>query len=99
MRIDLLYVPDCANLATARERIGAALGTLGVATTVHETEIDSLDAAVATGMRGSPTILIDGVDPFAPSGTTPSLSCRLVRTDDGIEGVPSVEHLVAAMST
>ena len=34
-------------------------------------------------MYGSPTLLIDGVDPFAEPGQPPSMSCRLYRDDDG----------------
>ncbi|MFJ6621584.1 alkylmercury lyase family protein [Kitasatospora sp. NPDC091335] len=41
--------------------------------------VEVADEAEATrlGMCGSPTILIDGTDPFPPPGAVPSLSCRL----------------------
>jgi len=45
-------------------------------------------------MHGSPTLLIDGVDPFAEPGQPPSLSCRLYRDDDGrTSGAPSAGQL------
>jgi hypothetical protein len=98
VRIELLHVPDCPNLAIAREHIRAALASAHVAASLPEIEVGSLDAAVAAGMHGSPTILVDGVDPFAAIGTEPTISCRLYRTDDGIQGAPSVEQLVDAIS-
>ena len=49
-------------------------------------------------MRGSPTLLIDGVDPFAEPGQQPSLSCRLYRDDGGrIAPAPSVRQLRQAI--
>lgn len=57
---------------------------------VHDTA-----AAAATGMAGSPTLLIDGIDPFAGDpAPAPSLSCRLYRDQDGaVHGCPSLAQL------
>ena len=45
-------------------------------------------------MHGSPTLLIDGVDPFAELGQPPGMSCRLYRDDEGrTSGAPSVGQL------
>ncbi|MDX8141531.1 alkylmercury lyase family protein [Lentzea sp. BCCO 10_0061] len=45
-------------------------------------------------MTGSPTLLVDGVDPFAERGAVPSLSCRLFRDEHGrVRNVPSVSEL------
>ena len=35
--------------------------------------------AARLGMTGSPTILLDGADPFAAAGAVPGLSCRIHR--------------------
>lgn len=96
MRIDLLHVADCPNLVVARERIDLALDRSGLATVVHEVLIDSPEAAERAGMSGSPTILVDGVDPFG--GAEPSLACRLYRSGDVVEGAPPVDALVEALS-
>jgi hypothetical protein len=49
-------------------------------------------------MTGSPTLLVDGVDPFARPGLTPSVSCRLYRDETGaIAGAPSVAALRRAL--
>ena len=39
--------------------------------------------AAEAGMRGSPTLLINGVDPFAAPGQAPGLACRLYRDAAG----------------
>jgi hypothetical protein len=46
------------------------------------------------GMHGSPTLLIDGVDPFAGPGQPPGMSCRLYRDGNGqASGAPSASQL------
>jgi hypothetical protein len=91
MELTLLTVPACPNAAAFEERLALA-GHPGAV--VHRREIaDELDAAAA-GMHGSPTLLVDGVDPFAAPGQPPSLSCRLYRDAAGRAGpAPSVEAL------
>jgi len=49
-------------------------------------------------MNGSPTLLVDGIDPFAGPGQHASVSCRLFRDSRGYaEGVPSVRQLREAI--
>jgi|SRR5215475_3238508 len=97
MELTLLTVPACPNSAAFEERLAAALaGHLGAV--VHRREIADEREAAQAGMRGSPTLLIDGVDPFAAPGQPPSLSCRLYRDAAGrAEGAPSVEELRRAL--
>ena len=49
------------------------------------------------GFRGSPTILLDGRDPFAATGDPVGLSCRVYRNEEGLEGAPSLARLRAAL--
>ena len=56
--------------------------------------ISDQDEAARWGMHGSPTLLIDGVDPFAELGQPPGMSCRLYRDDEGrTSGAPSAGQL------
>jgi hypothetical protein len=49
-------------------------------------------------MHGSPTLLINGVDPFAAPGQAPGLACRLYRDVAGrAAGAPTVEALRRAL--
>ncbi|MGN9847188.1 thioredoxin family protein [Nonomuraea sp. H19] len=91
-RVTVLTVPDCPNAPLVRERITEALQ--GRAVPVEWIEAHDADEAIRQGMTGSPTLLLDGVDPFAHDGAVPSLSCRLYRHADGTaDGAPTVADL------
>ncbi|WP_211264357.1 DsbA family protein [Streptosporangium amethystogenes] len=94
VEIEVLVVPDCPNRHLAAERLRQALGKAGLHTTGFTTRViaDQADAK-RTGFTGSPTILIDGHDPFAEPGAAPALSCRLYRTPDGPAGAPGLDQL------
>ena len=97
MDIDLLYLAACPNHAIARARVQIALDRTHLAAVVREREVQSSEEAARLGMRGSPTILIDGHDPFAGGADPAALSCRLYRGDPGFGGAPTVEQLVEAL--
>ena len=97
MRIDILYVTHCPNLAAARTRVQEAVQDAGVSAVVDEVEILTQEDAERFGMHGSPTILIDGHDPFRLADE-PSLACRLYRTAGAVEGAPTVADLVEVLS-
>ncbi|MBT2455000.1 hypothetical protein [Streptomyces sp. ISL-86] len=65
---------------------------------VERVEVREEADAVRWGMTGSPTILLDGIDPFAVVGAVPSLSCRTYRDRDGKgDGAPSLAALSKAL--
>lgn len=98
MKIDLLFVEACPNHGLARRNLDAALAGAGlVDVVVAERQVDTDDEARALGMRGSPTILVDGRDPFAGPGVEPSLSCRLYVSGDAVSGAPSIDDLAAVL--
>lgn len=94
MRIELLVVPGCANEATAADRLRRALDEAGLADTGFTTRvITTVQEAEQAGFTGSPTILIDGRDPFAQPTALPAVACRIYRTAHGVEGAPDLEQL------
>jgi hypothetical protein len=95
MKLEVLHVPDCPNLPPLLERL-AEVTDLPVTTRVIDSDAD----AAMFGMAGSPTLLIDGVDPFAVTGECDcGVSCRLYRDQDGrIVAAPSVEQLRDAIT-
>lgn len=100
MKIDILHVPDCPNLSLLEQRLRQALGAAAdeTSTSISTVVVPDLDAATSTGMTGSPTLLIDGTDPFAETGSSPSLSCRLYRDSEGrVSGAPTVTALRRAL--
>jgi hypothetical protein len=92
MRITVLTVPDCPHLAVIEERIARALD--GRSADVERVEVIDEEQAARLGMTGSPTVLIEGLDPFAVPDAPASVSCRLYRAPDGTaEGAPSLADL------
>ena len=61
--------------------------------------IDSPEAAERTRFRGSPTILIDGRDPFAKGEEAFGLSCRVYDTAEGPQGAPTEAQLRTLLAT
>ncbi len=97
--ITVQYLPGCPHLDLARDRVAEALRRLdGAAPTVTVEEIADEMEAERIGFRGSPTVLVDGVDPFADPGSPPAWTCRVYRHGARSDGAPSVEQLVAAIS-
>ncbi len=98
MELTLLTVPACPNAAAFEERLAVALaGHPGAV--VHRREVADEREAAEAGMHGSPTLLIDGTDPFAGPDDAPSLSCRLYRDAAGrTGGAPPVQALIRALA-
>lgn len=95
-RITLRYLDGCPNWDVAKTRVEGALKQLGETTPLDLEQVESLQQADELDFRGSPTILINGHDLFEATGH-PGLSCRVYRTDAGLEGAPSVDQVVAAL--
>jgi hypothetical protein len=97
MQLTVLAVPGCPNAPVLGGLLAAVLdGRVGVSV-AHQVISDEGDAA-RWGMHGSPTLLIDGVDPFAEPGQAPGMSCRLYRDENGqLSGAPSAGQLRQAI--
>ncbi|MGW2424245.1 hypothetical protein ACWC0C_34210 [Streptomyces sp. NPDC001709] len=80
----------------ARERVNTALA--GRAAEVESVTVFTEAEGARWGLTGSPTVLFDGIDPFAPGTAAPSVSCRLYRHADGTtDGAPSLAELRQAL--
>ena len=96
MDIRLVYFDGCPNVDEAERQVRDALGDRSDVSLVRHRVADS-EEAERVGMHGSPTILVDGTDPFATSETPVSWSCRIYAPTDGSHGVPSLERLVEVL--
>jgi hypothetical protein len=93
MRVQVLTVADCPNGPVLIERLADALADRPDVEVEHRVVMDAQEAA-RLGMHGSPTLLLDGRDPFTSPRNPTGLSCRLYRGADGhVEGAPSVREL------
>lgn len=95
MDLTVLTVPDCPNGPVLDQRLAEVLADRTDVSVVRRMVADERTAAEA-GMRGSPTLLIDGADPFADPESPASMSCRIARPGDA-SPVPSVTALRQAL--
>ena len=92
----LQYFNGCPNWRVVGERLRELLGTNAV---IEYRLVESQEDAQQLGFRGSPTILVDGVDPFAKADEPVGLACRIYLTVEGREGAPSMDQLRKAVGT
>ena len=91
MRVQVLHVPGCPNAAVLTDRL---LQLAAGHASIERHLVHDLAEAARLGMNGSPTLLIDGADPFSRPGLRPSMSCRLYPDENGsLSGAPSVTQL------
>ena len=77
MEVRILYFDDCPNVGLAEERVRDLAAGDPEIRVARQRVADPADAAAA-GLHGSPTILIEGVDPFVEAGTGASWDCQVV---------------------
>ena len=98
LSVQLQHVADCPNADVATIWLRLALDATGhEGTPIEFVHVSSDEQARDLDFRGSPTVLIDGLDPFETPDSPVGLACRLYRTDTGTSGAPTVEQLVDAI--
>lgn len=93
MIITLLYVEGCPHIDLARDRVLEATENTGVAVEMRIQMVDGGSVRDRTLFKGSPTILVNGADPFPARQVSAAAACRLYQTENGVEGAPSVVQL------
>ena len=79
------------------ERLREALTLSGIPQSVEHCLVETPEEADKYRFAGSPSILLNGRDPFAAPPSAVGLTCRVYSTPDGAAGAPTVEQLVAAI--
>lgn len=97
MEISLLYFDDCPNWTEADRHL-EQLRTEFPDLVVTRRLVDTTEKAEQVGFRGSPSILIDGEDPFGAPDAQVGLSCRIYQTPDGPAGSPTLDQLREAVT-
>jgi hypothetical protein len=98
VQVTILYFDGCPHWRTAEARVREAVARLG------RSDVVITRQRVLTGeqsdelpFRGSPTVLVDGRDPFPAPPLPSGLSCRVWLPDAGFGGAPTVEQLMEVL--
>jgi hypothetical protein len=94
VEVTLRYFDGCPNWQTADSRLRQVLDSTGHRDVIVSYEkVETPEDAERLGFIGSPTVLVDGSDPFATPEAPVGLACRVYRTPNGLAGSPTVEQL------
>lgn len=98
MDVEVLVVADCPNEGGAVTLVRRALDDVGLKRVPIRTRVVfSEQDADELGFVGSPTIRIDGIDPFESRGMATGLACR-VYVEHGLRsGLPDLGKLRQAL--
>ncbi len=98
--IELLWWQGCPSTERALAMLRDTLDGLGLTdVAIRSTEVRTDEDAHERRFPGSPTILIDGRDPFAGAEEEVGLSCRIYRRRDGrISPLPDPDELREALT-
>ena len=99
MEITLQYFDGCPNWKTTDAHLTTLIAEQGVDATIHYQLIDTPKAAEQHNFRGSPTVIINDVDPFTDPDAPVGLSCRIYQTTLGPAGSPTFDQLAEAIAT
>ncbi len=98
MKVELLWFDGCASYQHAREMLTRVLREERIDTPIEMVQVRDGADAVAKKFLGSPTIRLNGVDPFAlPGQANFAMQCRVYRTPAGLKGWPTEEMLRGAV--
>ncbi|MFH5824347.1 thioredoxin family protein [Georgenia sp. AZ-5] len=106
MNIELLYIDGCPSWTVALSRLAHVLENCGLGDEpVDLVRVSTNEQARSINFRGSPTIRINGHDPFPCPGDCllthccpdTGLPCRVYVTPDGIAGAPTTDQLIHAI--
>lgn len=95
MDVELLYFDGCPNWRAVLDRLGEHRREIGFRLLLHE--VRSVREAEELDFPGSPTVRIDGQDPFPVPPPPRGLACRVYEGPDGPRGTPPWSALRRAL--
>jgi hypothetical protein len=98
MKVEVLYFDGCPTYETAAKTLRAVLAEEGLEAEIELVAVNSDEEARRLRFPGSPTIRVDGRDPFpVPERGERGLGCRVYATPEGLKGSPTTEMLREAL--
>jgi len=98
MKVELLYFDECPSYQTAERLLREALAEEGLPDNVERIEVADDADAQRLKFVGSPTIRINGVDPFLHGQADFGMECRVYMTPEGLKGWPTKDMLHEALT-
>lgn len=96
MKVELRYFDGYPNWQRTDYRLMTLQAELGFSLTRRL--VETPEESERLGFRGSPTIQVDGIDPFAVGDERIGLACRIYMTPAGPSGSPTAEDLRKAVT-
>ena len=99
LEIELRFFDDCPNWKATSTLLGSIIDELKLEATLVTRRVETPEEAEDLDFHGSPTVIINGEDPFADKDAPVGLACRIYRTETGFTGAPSAAQLRDALSS
>ena len=97
MKVELRYFDDCPSWKVTDAHLQSLVAELRFH--LSRRLVESPDEAESLEFRGSPSVIVDGHDPFAAGDEPVGLSCRIYQTSDGPGGSPTIDQLRAVLTS
>ena len=97
MEVVIQYVKGCPHFGETYQMVSDILESSETHGVLRTTLISSIPQAEELIFVGSPTLLIDGVDPFADKSSPVGLACRIYGSGAGRSGTPPRDQVEAAL--
>lgn len=95
MKVELLYFDGCPHWEMMAAQLQELASELGFSWT--PIQVDTPEEAVAVQFHGSPSVHINGEDPFAEPEAPVGVTCRVYQTAAGLSGSPGHQALRDAL--
>lgn len=97
MDVTLLYFEGCPHWKQADAHLRELATEISDLKIVRRL-VDTPEEADRVGFRGSPSVLVGGVDAFSDPDAPLGLACRVYETPEGPAGSPTLGQLRAVLS-
>jgi hypothetical protein len=99
-RVEILYFQGCPNHEPTLALVERLATELQIEPEIRLVEVADPEAAVELRFLGSPTVRVDGVDvePGAAKRRDFALSCRIYRSDGGVDEQPQERWVREALT-